>query len=103
MVLLMSATPQLHSVLATLRALKGKLRQEWGVTEIAVFGSVARGEATEASDIDLMIDYEDAAGWHVLTVGDYLEEVLGRKVDILFKRAVRPEVWPCLNDELIDA
>jgi predicted nucleotidyltransferase len=92
-------TPRLDEVLETLRAVKSALRR-WGVTELAVFGSVARGEATPESDVDIMFDYDGQLGLEIVTLGDYLEEQLGCKVDLLSKKAVRPKVWPYIKGEM---
>jgi predicted nucleotidyltransferase len=93
-------TPRLEDVLETLRAAKPELLQRWGVRELAVFGSVARGEATPASDVDILFDYDRELGLEIVTLGDYLEERLGRKVDLLSKKAVRPKVWPYIKGDM---
>ncbi|MGC2639527.1 MAG: nucleotidyltransferase domain-containing protein [Acidobacteriaceae bacterium] len=49
----------LESVLHTLRTHEGELRRH-GVAHAAVFGSVARGEATDASDVDVLVELDDA-------------------------------------------
>jgi uncharacterized protein len=92
--------PKLDDVLTTLTRLKPYLEATWGVTILAVFGSVARGEATINSDVDLLFDYEKPLGWHLADVGDYLETSLGRKVDLLSKKAVRPVVWQTIQDDM---
>jgi uncharacterized protein len=48
----------------------------------AVFGSFARGEATEESDIDLLVRFSKPIGWAFYGIADELEETLGRKVDL---------------------
>lgn len=62
-----------------------------GVKRAALFGSVARGEMTEASDIDLLVEFEgrksllDIAGLKL-----ELEDALGRRVDLLTYRSLHP-------------
>ena len=48
----------------------------------ALFGSFARGEATETSDIDLLVRFSKPIGWAFYGIADELEKVLGRKVDL---------------------
>ncbi len=48
----------------------------------AVFGSFARGEATDESDIDLLVRFSKPTGWAFYGIADELEKVLGRKVDL---------------------
>ena len=80
----------LASVIRALRAHRDEL-QKLGITETFVFGSVARGEDGPNSDIDLIIDVP-SNGFSLLDlsrVGIFLEDVLGRKVDLITKRAVQ--------------
>lgn len=90
----------LEDVLNRLRALKPQLQHQWGVTELAVFGSLARGEATTQSDVDLMIDYQGNLGMEIVTLGDFLETELGCKVDLLTKPAIRPLVWQFIQGDM---
>lgn len=52
------------------------------VSYCAVFGSFARGEATEESDIDLLVKFSKPIGWAFFGIAEELETVLGRKVDL---------------------
>jgi len=69
--------------LTTLRGLKPYLHERWGVTRLAVFGSVARGEADLSSDVDLVVDFDRPIGLRFMELCNYLEESLGRRVDVL--------------------
>lgn len=59
------------------------LASEFGVRKIGLFGSFARGEAGEKSDVDLIVELERPLGLRFIELGDYLEELLGRRVDLL--------------------
>ncbi|MEA3307466.1 MAG: nucleotidyltransferase family protein [Elusimicrobiota bacterium] len=61
----------------------------YGVKKIAVFGSFANNTAGNNSDIDLLIEFERPPGFKFFELSDYLEKVLGRKVDILTRDALR--------------
>lgn len=66
-----------------------ELASQCGLSDIRVFGSVARGEETEGSDIDLLVNVADASD--PLAFVDFqlaLEERLKRKVDIVFERGL---------------
>lgn len=93
-------SPVLHDVLVTLRSLQPYLRDRWGVTELAVFGSVARGESSIISDVDILFDYDRPLGLEVIGLANFLEEQLGCEVDLLSKRAIRPRVWEFIRDEM---
>lgn len=70
-----------------------RLAAAHGVTDIRVFGSVARGEADEASDIDLLVRV--APDRSVFDLGGLLldlQDLLGRKVDVVTERGLRPRL-----------
>ena len=92
--------PILETITPVLQALKPYLYERWGVTELAIFGSVARGEAEAGSDIDILFDYDRPLGLELVSLGDFLEEKLQFKVDLLSRKAVRPRVWDFIGDEM---
>jgi uncharacterized protein len=59
------------------------LRQRFGVEQLALFGSFARDEGSENSDIDLVVTLAKPLGFAFVELADYLEEKLGRKVDLI--------------------
>lgn len=58
-------------------------RGEYGVARIGVFGSYARGTATETSDVDLVVEFARPIGFKFMELADYLERLLGKRVDLL--------------------
>lgn len=82
-----------EKILKTLAALKPELQSRYKVKEIGVFGSLVRGEQTAASDVDLLVDFsEDADLFDLVGLSLFLEEKLRCKVDVVPKRALRPEI-----------
>jgi hypothetical protein len=80
---------QRDEVLAALRAHEAELRQA-GVVALSVFGSVARGEATGTSDVDVLVQLDDAvrqSGFHyfgqLTTLNERLRDILGTNVDVV--------------------
>jgi len=62
-----------------------------GVKSLAVFGSLARGEATPASDIDVLVEFDHPVGlFEFIRLKRYLEELTGRRVDLVTPDALRP-------------
>jgi uncharacterized protein len=59
------------------------LAAEFGVKRIGLFGSYARNTAGEASDVDLVIEFEQPIGLRFIELAEHLEYVLGRRVDLL--------------------
>jgi predicted nucleotidyltransferase len=89
-------------VLRILAAHKDQLRA-MGVKSLALFGSVVRDEAAEASDVDLLVEFDREVGYfHFLDVQACLEEILGvRKVDLVMRRAVLDELKEDIYGEAV--
>ncbi len=73
---------------------------ELGVSSLSLFGSVARGDATEASDIDLLVRFEGRATFdRYMDLKLFLEDLLGRRVDLVTEQAPREEVRAQVEQE----
>lgn len=59
------------------------LADEFGVSKIGLFGSFAKGQADETSDVDIVVEFERPIGFRFFELIEYLETILGRKVDVL--------------------
>ena len=59
------------------------LAEAYGVKKIGLFGSYANGTYTEASDIDIIVEFETPLGFKFMEFADYLEKVFGKPVDVL--------------------
>jgi len=83
---------------------KAELRQRFHIRRIALFGSWARQEASEQSDIDILVEFEQPIGWEIVDVHRYLEELLGLRVDLVTPRALKrkPLLWASVQEDLID-
>ena len=91
------------AVLTALRELKPRLQEEFGIGDLKLFGSFARDEAQLTSDIDLMIDYHsEPSGWGSFGEGPFLEDTLGRKVDVVLRKNLRDHVRPNAERDAID-
>ena len=71
------------------------LCRRYQVRELSIFGSAARGELRPDSDVDLLVDFEPEARIGLLELGammDELSALVGRRVDIAIKRALKPRI-----------
>lgn len=59
------------------------LEANYGVARIGIFGSYAKNTPTEESDVDMVIEFKRPPGLKFIELAEYLEKVLGRKVDLL--------------------
>jgi predicted nucleotidyltransferase len=71
------------AILRRLRECYPDLSAKFGVRRIGLFGSFASETATKASDVDLIVDFERPTGLRFVELVEYLEALLGRRVDVL--------------------
>lgn len=95
--------PNPDKILATLREQHTALRRRYPIHRMALFGSWARGEAREDSDVDVLVEVDSSIGLRFVELGDELEKALGRRVDLVSRRAIKPSLWERIEPELIDA
>ena len=76
-------------VIDILRTERPFLKKKFGIKKIAIFGSFAKGKPTNKSDVDIFVQYTRSLGWEYFRLVDYLEEKLGRSVDVLTPGAIR--------------
>jgi predicted nucleotidyltransferase len=89
-------------MLATLREAKAMLSDRFGIREFGVFGSTARGEENEHSDVDIAIISIDKKDYFTRANAKYyLENLLGKKVDIGYLDSMRPIVRQFVLKDLI--
>jgi len=79
----MEASLKRDDVLAALSRFKRARAAEYGITRIGVFGSVARGEASESSDIDVVFETDTPNLFRTSHLRQELEELMGRHVDVI--------------------
>jgi uncharacterized protein len=75
----------------------------FGVRRLGIFGSYARGEQKEASDIDFLVEFVDATLQNYLKLKDFLEELFQCPVDLVFSDTVKPRLRPIIFNEVIYA
>jgi len=91
-----------QEILDLLQAHKPELERRYGVRDLALFGSSARGTAREDSDIDILVSFNGpATSQRYFGVQFYLEDLLGRPVDVVTDKALRPELRPYVEEEAI--
>ncbi len=89
--------------LELLRSNKPELQARFGVTRLALFGSTVRDSATDDSDVDVLVDFDGpATSKRYFGVQFYLEDLLGRPVDLVTEKALRPELRPYIEREQIN-
>lgn len=72
-----------QDILTLLRSHFPQLAADFSVSRIGVFGSFAKGDFAETSDVDLVIEFDQPIGLRFVEMVEQLEQLLGRKVDVL--------------------
>jgi hypothetical protein len=88
-------------IIDKLKELKPFLKEEYGVKDIGLFGSFSQNQASETSDIDLLVDYERYLGWKTIHLGIYLEEIFDRKVDLVSRKALKERIKDSILNQVI--
>jgi predicted nucleotidyltransferase len=90
-----------QTILACLREGKPELMQQFPLHRLALFGSYARDESSAASDIDILVDVDPTIGLGFVTLAEQLEKLLGQKVDLVSRRAIKPALWKHIEPDII--
>ncbi|MFC0632873.1 nucleotidyltransferase family protein [Brevundimonas balnearis] len=97
----MSDAPLLDRVLEVVRSHQPFAREK-GLRLVGVVGSVARGESRPDSDIDVVYDVVGQPSYFdVAAVAAALEDALDRRVDMVGRRAIRPDRWAFMGRDLV--
>lgn len=91
-----------HAIEA-LRGYLPTLRRDFGVRRVALFGSTARDEARDDSDLDLLVEFDVVPTLDAYVgLKFFLEDHLGRKVDLVTPDALKPRMRPNVEREALD-
>ena len=81
-----------NEILSKLTTIKPILRNEFAVKEIGLFGSFSDDTNTENSDIDILVVLEKPIGWKFFSLELYLEQMFGRKIDLVTKNGLKHQI-----------
>jgi predicted nucleotidyltransferase len=91
-----------QAILDRLNAEAPGLRKKYGVRSLAVFGSMARGDDHEGSDVDVLVEFEGKATFdNFMGLKLDLEDLFGRRVDLGTPNTLRPEMRAEVEKDLI--
>jgi hypothetical protein len=85
-----------------LREVLPLLRERFKVKSLGVFGSYVRGEQHDGSDLDVLVEFDEVIGLlKFVELENYLSEVLGVKVDLVMKSALKPRIGKRILQEVV--
>lgn len=91
-------------ILEVLRGLMPELEKQYNVKTIGLFGSALRGDQSSKSDIDVLVEFRNPVGFFkFLELEEFLSEKLGGKVDLVSKKALKPEIGRIILAEAVMA
>jgi len=78
------------------------LAKQFKVKEMGIFGSIVRGEGKETSDVDILVEFKEPIGFFkFLELEEYLSDIIGRKVDLVSKKALKPRIGKHILREVV--
>ncbi len=81
---------------------KRELEERFKVKEIGVFGSYVKGEEKRGSDIDILVEFREPVGlFEFMDLEEYLEKLLGTKIDLVSKKALKPRIGEYILKEVM--
>ena len=71
--------------------MKPYLEDEFGIEQIGYFGSFTNGDYSKDYDLDVLVSFKRKIGWKFFDLKDYLESVIGRKIDLVTENSIRKQ------------
>jgi len=92
----------LEEIKEILEKQKEILSQKYGVKEIGIFGSYVRREGGKDSDLDILVEFDRSIGLlKYINLENYLSEILGTKVDLVMRSALKPRIGKYILGEVV--
>jgi hypothetical protein len=90
-----------EQILAILATIKAEASARYGIRSLALFGSRARGDACETSDVDVLVDIDPRVGLEFIDLAEAMEQRLGLHVDLISTRALAPRHRKVIEADLV--
>jgi predicted nucleotidyltransferase len=85
-----------------LKQYKQELKRRFKLKEMGVFGSYLRGEQNKKSDLDILVEFKEAPGLlEFIEIEEYISKITGLKVDLVMKKALKPELKKYILKEVV--
>lgn len=91
----------LEEIKSQLTILKEELSKKYPIASMAIFGSVARREATENSDIDILVEFNGKIGAGFISLADELETSLKNPVDLVSRKGIKQKYFERIKSDLV--
>ena len=93
------------NAIETLKKHEAKIKNKFGVSKIGIFGSFARGDEKEESDIDVLVEFREGCKTfdNYMDLKFFLQDLFGRNIDLATVQALRPQLKEDILHEVIYA
>ena len=93
----------LDIILGKLKQKKPELEKRYALSELGVFGSYARGDQQQTSDIDILVDFSSRIdGFEYIRMAHELEDLFEQKIDVVSRKGIKPKYLPFVEKSLIN-
>jgi len=90
-----------EEILSLLSQNKSELESKFKVRRIALFGSYARGDQKSDSDVDILVDIDPSVGLEFVALAEQIEQFLGLPIELVSRRAIKPNKLKYIEQDLI--
>ena len=92
---------QLGEIKELISSHKDEIHKEYKIMNIGIFGSYVRNEQNEESDLDILVEFDEPISmFKFVELEYYLEELIGIKIDLVSKKALKPVIGSYINSEV---
>lgn len=91
----------LEEISSTLNSHKQQLFAKYPIKSLAIFGSYARNEQIDESDIDILVEFKDKIGIRFIDLAEEIESLIGSKVDLVSKNGIKKRYYKAIESDLI--
>jgi len=90
----------INSIIEILKKHKSELVDKYGLSQLAIFGSYARRQQRENSDVDILVEFNRPIGLEFIDLAEELEQILQFKVDLVSKKGIKKKYFKSIETEL---
>ena len=92
---------ELATIKQIIKELKPELEKKFHVSSIGIFGSVARNDFSENSDVDIIVDFSQPIGIEFIDLADLLEEKFHEQVELVSRKGFKPQYFSSIENEIV--
>jgi hypothetical protein len=91
-----------NQIIKILETQKKELEKKYPISEMGLFGSFARGDYNEHSDIDILVDFDGRIdGFDYIKIAHHLEDAFKQKIDLVSRKGIKAKYIPYVENNLI--